>query len=101
MDSGGSAKNCGKKSEAGQALEVGVQNRPAQRKIGAPALPLYFDQTGLAQFLQVMRYRRRAEDGMHLQQAARHAIRGGYLLQDGKAMRVGKRPADSAKLRVG
>jgi hypothetical protein len=48
-----------------------------------------------------MRYSRRAEVGVHLQQAARHTIRGGYLLQDGEAMRVSKRTTDGAKLRVG
>jgi hypothetical protein len=89
------------KLQTGKALEVGVQNRPPQRKIGLPALPLYFDQAGFAQFLHMVRYRRRAEDGMRLKQAARHAIRRSHLLQDGEAMRVGKRTADSAKLRVG
>jgi len=101
MDSGSSVKIFGGELQAGQAIEVGVQNRPAQFKIGLPALPLYFDQAGFAQFPHMVRYRRRAEDGMHLKQAARHAIRGGYLLQDGETMRIGKRTADGAKLRVG
>ena len=38
---------------------------------------------------------------MLLEQAASQAIRASHLLQDGEAMRVGKRTADGAKLRVG
>jgi hypothetical protein len=101
MDSGSSVKIFCGELQTGQPLEVGVQDRPPQRKRGLPALPLYFNQAGFAQFLHMVRYRGRAEDGMHLKLAARHAIRGGYLLQDGEAMRVGKRTADGAKLRIG
>ena len=38
---------------------------------------------------------------MLLKPAACHAVRRSHLLQDGKAVRIGKCPADGAKLRVG
>ena len=49
----------------------------------------------------MVRYSRGAENGVLLEQAASQAIRTRYLLQDGVAMRIGKRTTDGAKLRVG
>ena len=88
-------------SQTGQAFKVGIQNRPVQRKIGVPAIPPDLDQAGIAQFLHMVRDSRGAENGVLLEQAASQAIRTRYLLQDGVAMRVGKRTTDGAKLRVG
>jgi hypothetical protein len=43
---------------------------------------------------------RRAKYGVFLKAGARHAFGGRDLLQNGEAVRVSKRPANSANLRV-
>ena len=98
MDSG---RPCGIfwHSERGQTLQVGIQDRPDEPKIRIPAFPLHLDQARLAEFLHVVGDRRWAEDVMLLKPAARHAFRRSHLVQDGEPVRIGKCPADGAKLR--
>lgn len=87
--------------QGGQAVEVGIQNRPVQGKIGLPALPLDLYQTRFAQFFHMVGDRRWAENRMLLQPAARHALCRSHLLQNGETVRISERAADGAKLRIG
>jgi hypothetical protein len=95
MDSG-----CLWESQAGEALEVGIQHRPPERNIRIPALALHLDQAGLAKFLHMMRYGRWTEHIVLLQQAAGHAFRRRYLLQHGEPVRIGQRASDGLKLLI-
>jgi hypothetical protein len=102
MDSGVSVKIPSlTKLQTGEALEISIQHRPAQRKKSIPAFPPYLDEAGLAQLFHVMRYGGGAEDGVLRKAAARHVFGGRHLLQNGEAVRVGKCAPDGAKLRVG
>jgi len=84
--------------QAGKALEVGIQHRTPERNVGIPALALHLDQAGLAKFLQMMRYGRRTDDIVLMQQAARQAFGSSYLLQDGESMRIGQCARDGLEL---
>jgi hypothetical protein len=102
MDSGVSVKIPSlTKLQTGKAFEISIQNLPAQGKIGIPALPPHLDEAGLAQLLHVMRYRRRAEDGVLFKMTARHAFSRRHLPQNCEPVRIGKCATDGAKLRVG
>ena len=93
MDSG-----CLWELQAGKAPEVGIQHRPTERNVRIPAFALHLHQAGLAKFLQMMRYGRRAEDIVLLQQATGHAIIRCYLLQHGESVRIGQSARDGLEL---
>ncbi len=96
MDSG-----CLWELKAGEPFEVGIQHRALERNIGIPALALHLDQPRLAKFLHMMRYGRRTERIVFLQQAAGHAFRRRYLLQYGEAVRIGQCARDGLELLAG
>lgn len=83
-----------------KTLHVSLIYRPAKKEVRAPSLALYFDESGLIELFHVMGDGCRADDVMFAERAARQAVCGRHLLQDGEAARIGEGATDRVKLIV-